>query len=127
MATRPYYKTPEGRFSPLKNPLGDFSSYNYQLSLYMVSPSAYNDFVTNKTLTPSSPGVVLVAQSGGINRETEKRAEGFEHDYFLDNLMIKGYLTPSGTSSPAMNFEVTFTVTEQYGFSFVNNLKKILI
>ena len=30
--------------SRLQNPLGNFSSYTYQLSLYMITPDAYDEF-----------------------------------------------------------------------------------
>jgi len=113
-----------------KNPLSDFASYNYQLSLYMITPDAYDKFVTEgrKNINTSNEpgggaGAYLICQNGGIN-STEKRATGFENfDFYIDNLQIKSKVSPNATMSPAINYEMTFQIIEPYGFSFITNLK----
>ena len=113
-----------------KNPLADFASYNYQLSLYMITPDAYDAFVNtgrrniNILNKPgSSAGAYLLCQNGGIN-STEKRAAGFENfDYYIDNLQIKAAVSSNATMSPTINYEMSFQIIEPYGFSFITNLK----
>ena len=154
----------------LENPLANFSSYTYQLSLYMITPDAYKAFVasgrtninavdnaagaardtttsnnaptrtgglangnTGGSGTPPIPlnasaangssgagGTYLIAQSGGIN-STDKRAPGFDTDFFIDDLKITQYLN---TRSAANTAEFSFTITEPYGFSFTTRLRK---
>lgn len=113
-----------------KNPLSEFASYTYQLSLYMITPDAYDKFVTEgrkniNTLNQpgGGAGAYLICQNGGINA-TEKRAAGFENfDYYIDNLQIKSKVSPNATMSPTINYEMSFQIIEPYGFSFISNLK----
>ena len=74
-----------------QNPLGSLSSYTYQLTLYMITPDAYDAFIQsgrnninaiNNAANPqvatevetSMSGAYIIAQSGGINNKTSKRA-----------------------------------------------------
>jgi hypothetical protein len=64
----------------LKNPLGALSSYTYQLSLYMITPDAYDAFnaggrrdintLSSATGETGGAGEYLIAQSGGIINNT---------------------------------------------------------
>ena len=123
----------------LKNPLGEFASYTYQISLYMITPDAYDAFISSgrtninaiKGITPSGGataanipkqgGAFLIAQSGGINNTTDARAEGFNFDYYIDNLSFTTSIMSQGA---AIVTDIEFTVTEPYGFSFIQNLKR---
>jgi hypothetical protein len=124
----------------LKNPLGQLSSYTYQLSLYMITPDAYDAFVTTgrkninifsqavstagtaQANTKLSGGAFLIAQSGGSGAKSA-RAPGFDFDYGIDNLSFRHLVSPKAEGSSAFNTEIKFTITEPYGFSFVTNLK----
>ena len=116
------------------NPLGGFSSYTYQLSLYMVSPDAYNDFAQTgrKTINPpaapggQTSGTVIVAQSGGVNNSAIERAAGFNLDYYIDDLKISHVVNPKAAGTATTALELSFTITEPYGFSFITNMKKAL-
>ena len=106
----------------LQNPLGDFSSYTYQLSLYMITPDAYNAFIiSGRKDINAYPGTYIVAQSGGINATDNKRA--FNYDYYIDDLKIKT-ATSAATQSESINTDMSFNIYEPYGFSFISNLKK---
>jgi len=89
----------------LQNPLGDFSSYTYQLSLYMVTPEGYKAFAgtgrkdINVLKGQAKPQIVTLIQSGGINNTTNTRASGFELDFYIDDLSFKTTTSPKGTSS----------------------------
>lgn len=132
----------------LKNPLGALSSYNYQLSLYMVTPDAMKIFRENgfkdinklgvasaSGLGPnvgnSTAGAFIVAQSGGVNNSInpengqpyETRAPSFMFDYGIDNLQFE-IAGPKDTGSPTASYEFSFTIIEPYGFSFISNLKR---
>lgn len=115
------------------NPLAKYSSYTYQLSLYMITPDAYDVFVrngrknidiVNQAGSGCGGGAYLIAQSGGINNEVTNRAPGFHYDFGIDNLVIKSAVSPNSTQAPTTNVELSFTIYEQYGFSFINNLKR---
>lgn len=123
----------------LKNPLGDLASYTYQLSLYMITPDAYDAFVAsgrkninlfNEQIAGSSAainanrkgGAFLVAQSGGAG--SDPRIPGNKFDYYIDNLSFKYYVSAKETMSPVGTIDYKFQIIEPYGFSFVSNLKR---
>lgn len=123
----------------LYNPLSKLASYTYQISLYMITPDAYAAFVDSgrqkiDVLSSASPisqsggvgaGAYLIAQSGGINNKTQRRAPGFELDYYIDNLRFKTLIgtKATGTDTSAVA-DLAFQITEPYGFSFLTNLKR---
>jgi hypothetical protein len=121
----------------LKNPLGEFNSYTYQLSLYVITPDAYAAFIASgrKKIDifnsvaegKEGGGAWLVAQSGGINNTNSKRAPGFEYDYGIDNLQIKSFITgnSNGGTANVSDYDYSFDIYEPYGFSFVTNLRRI--
>ena len=107
----------------LKNPLGYFSSHTYQISLYMITPSSYNSFIASGR--KNTKGAYLIAQSGGINKEQENRAPGFKFDYYIDNLKIETAINGGKDGGSATNsYDMSFTITEPYGFSFISRLRE---
>jgi len=117
------------------NPLSTFSSYNYQITLYMLAPETYNMFVrsgrTNllayASTDPNSPskgagGLFIVAQSGGQGT-TIPRPPGMELDYFIDNLKINSFISSKATTTASIASEINFEIYEPYGFSFPTKLK----
>lgn len=112
------------------NPLSEYPSYTYQLSLYMITPDAYDTFVQNNRTgidslyDESGKGAYLIAQSGGINNDVTPRAPGFLYDYYIDDLKIETAIAPKESGMSAATVDLSFTITEPYGFSFITNLKK---
>lgn len=126
----------------LKNPLGALTSYNYQLSLYMVTPDALEIFKENgyrdinklgvMSAAATQPivdnqavsaGAYIVAQTGGVNTTFEQRAPSFSFDYTIDQLQFE-IAGPKDTGSPAAEYDFQFVITEPYGFSFISNLRR---
>jgi len=113
----------------LKNPLGSLASYNYQVALYMITPDAYDAFTASGRTniealqTEGAGGAFLVAQSGGINNNNSQRAPGMELDYYLDNLEISQKVSGKASGTATNVSDINFTITEPYGFSFINKLK----
>lgn len=120
----------------LQNPLGNFSSYTYQLSLYMITPDAYNAFIESNRLNinaltakdangnPTNGGAFLIAQSGGVNATKNRRPPEFDLDFYIDDLKIKSMISTNSTQSPTNIQNLTFNLYEPYGFSLVTKLKR---
>lgn len=116
----------------LSNPLSVLASYNYIISLYVCTPSAYDawvkagrtDITAFATAQPGQPnkGVYLICQSGGINNSTVPRATGFELDYYIDNVKFTTLISPKETGGDTYTQDLTFEIIEPYGFSFITNL-----
>jgi len=124
------------------NPLSKLSSYTYNITLYMITPDAYQAFIEsgrrninavgsislnngNSTNTGkiTSAGAYIVAQSGGINNTTGKRAIG-DRDFYIDNLRFKTAANAKATDTSSVVTDFEFQITEPYGFSFVTELGK---
>jgi hypothetical protein len=125
----------------LNNPLGSLASYTYQLTLYMMSPDAYDAFITSGRRNINvfreqfagsvaseqvddleNRGVFVVAQSGGSS--TAERTPEFKYDYYIDDLSFKHLVNAKETSSSTGNINFNFKIVEPYGFSLITNLKK---
>jgi len=121
-----------------QNPLSNFASYTYNISLYMMTPDAYDAFILSgrKNLNilngqnilgeQGSPaaggGAFLLMQSGGINNATSQRPPGFSLDYYIDDLEITTIPPNTQLQSTAGSIEFKFKIVEPYGFSLVSNL-----
>lgn len=117
----------------LKNPLSYLASYTYQLSLYMISPPAYEAFVSSgrKNIEifnqadagNNTVGAYLVAQGAGMG-SPDLRAPGFEYDYFIDGLTASHQITAKSSGGNSVTTDYKFKIIEPYGFSFVSNLRR---
>lgn len=119
------------------NPLSKYSSYTYQISLYMITPDAYQAFIesgrkninvlvaaaSSQNLVQGTGGAYIVAQSGGIGTSTP-RAPGLEFDYYIDNLRIVSKPAGPSTTSASSETDISFTIYEPYGFSLISKLQK---
>ena len=118
----------------LKNPLGNFSSYTYQLSLYMITPDAHTAFVANgrkdinafakSGANSGSGGAYLILQSGGVNNTLNQRPPGMELDYYIDDLRITNVVSTKQTATSSNITKITFNIVEPIGFSFTTKLKR---
>ena len=96
------------------------------MTLYMITPDALNAFVLGGRKNINTvPGAYIVAQSGGAptagtGPTFTPRAPGFELDYYIDDLKIR---TVISSKDGAINTDMSFTITEPYGFSFISHLR----
>ena len=117
----------------LQNPLGNFSSYTYQLSLYMITPDAHTAFVSNgrkdinafaKAGGDGTGGAYLILQSGGVNTALDRRPPGMTFDYYIDDLRITNVVSTKQTATSSNITKITFNIIEPVGFSFITKLKR---
>jgi len=113
----------------LKNPLGFYSSYNYQISLYLTTPVGMDLFrETDKkdvSILTNSGNAFLIAQNGGINNQINNTTSSFEKlEYYIDDLVLKTATAAFNRSGSTNVTDITFKIIEPYGFSFITNLNK---
>jgi len=103
------------------NPLSRFSSYNYHITLYMITPMAYSNFVENGSINPS--GMYIVAESGGTNADG-KNQRLFNLDFYIDDLTFQTFLNTKDTGGPSVDsIDFNFKIYEPFGFNFLTYLK----
>lgn len=103
------------------NPLSKFSSVTYRISLYAITPDAYNNFYTQgKWITKN---LELIVQSAGINDTADApRNEFFKLDYYIDNLEIVTKTNAKETQTAGNQSDFKFQIFEPYGMSFPTRL-----
>jgi hypothetical protein len=103
------------------NPLSEFASYTYNLTLYMVTPEAYSIFLAQGQQIASN-GFFVVASSGGNDSfGTPKVSE--DREFFIDDVSFKTIINPKASASATMSHSFDIKIIEPYGFSFTTVLK----
>ena len=106
------------------NPLSDFNQYTYNISVYALTPD--DQIRLTNAQTPSVEGLRCIVQSGGISSAVEGgavRDPNFDLDFFIDDVRID-HLLGNTIGAPGTSTEIKFTITEPYGFSFIQRLKR---
>jgi hypothetical protein len=97
----------------------------------MITPDAYSAFIESgrkninafQDVSNTGNGAFLIAQSGGVNNGGVKRAPGFDVDFYIDDLKISQAINGKDTGASTNVTDLSFTITEPYGFSFVTRLR----
>ena len=103
---------------PLPNVLDKFSSYTYQASVYLLTPTQYNDFQSGNRIIPTSQ---LLFQSGGKAAGTGNKF--FDNDFYIDNITLETAVSGKQTQGAHMATDIKFTVTEPMGITLLDRLK----
>lgn len=104
----------------LPNPLSDYESYTYGLSLHLLSQTQYNNLIQNPE-TSYIPQNVLVA-SAGKNSNNFKRDPNFREDFYFDDFQMKTIVNITTRNRNSNLIECSFTIIEPVGFTFINRL-----
>lgn len=112
-------------FSRVANPLRNYSSFNYILSLGILSAEEYN----NPEVYRQGGGFqnYVIRQGGGSydkRYQTFDEAESGGHaEYFMDNLEMDAVIAPNPNTNVALGTALTFTVHEPYSMgNFIESI-----
>jgi len=108
------------RQTPSPNPLSDYESYTYGLSLHLLSQTQYNNLIENPD-TSYIPQNVLVA-SAGKNSNNFKRDPNFREDFYFDDFQMKTVVNITTRNRNSNLIECSFIIIEPVGFTFINRL-----
>ena len=135
-----------GKIEARPNVLDQYSSYTYNISLYIMSPADYKRLINSKKR--SVAGYQLLMRSGGAPvaggqltpidpQEAQQAADGnsaaitqpnlgrnqfFPLDYYIDNVQLRSIISGKGTRGAHNATELKFILTEPNGITFLNNL-----
>lgn len=133
------------RIIPQDNILSQYSSYTYNISIYIMSPDDYNEIVRTKKFR--IPGRQLLISSGGapassnqgtgpaggntgvtgVSNQSQAQATAgrnqfFPLDFYINDVKLTSLQPGKGTRSPHSNTTLTFKITEPNGITFLDNL-----
>ena len=113
----------EIEINPRRNSLNNYSSYTYNIALYMLTPREYLNMMKNP-LHPESVSKFLIARSGGIGAGEKPAAEHFDIDFFIDNLQLTNVGASPNTRTTNTNaVEISFELNEPNGVTLLERLK----
>jgi hypothetical protein len=119
------------------NPLDQFASYTYSISVYLLSADQYTRLLRGKT--KKIDGYFLLFQDGGapVNRGGPKDNMGiatnisasdsgrnpfFPNDYYIDSLTLDTSPLGKATGASHMTASMKMTVNEPNGITLIDNL-----
>jgi len=111
---------PQTRQIPSPNPLSDYESYTYGLSLHLLSQTQYNNLIQNPDLSYIPQNVLVV--SAGKNSNNFKRDPNFREDFYFDDFQMKTIVNITTRNRNSNLIECNFTIIEPVGFTFINRL-----
>jgi len=113
-----------------RNPLSNYSSYTYNITLYMVTPEAISEFISSGKFKRGSSGYYILAQSGGIHpseprllTKNDKLGPGAGLDYYIEDLDFE-ILMPGGDKTPSVGTTMNFKIVEPTGFTLFTKWAK---
>jgi hypothetical protein len=107
------------------NPLTQYATFTYKLTLYMVTAEAYIRFIeSGMTYIGNNEGFYTVAESGGTPKSGDAPRINEDAEYFIDDLTFKTFCNPKSMEAPTNSINFEFKIYEPLGFSFTSVLKQ---
>lgn len=107
----------------LPNPLHEYASYTYGLSLHLLTADEYNKIVKDGNYTPNR---VLIASAGRYNNTPGPnqfiRSPTFAEDFYFDNFTLETVIGLNAQSRNSNAIQYNFTLIEPYGFTLLDRI-----
>lgn len=122
-ATQAEIQEPVLNLKPLDNPLHNYPSYTYGLSLHLLTKDEYNLLV--KKPQEYIPKRVLIASAGRHDPKTLARSSFFNEDFYFDNLNINTVIGLNERSRSTNAVSLNFSIIEPYGITLLNRILEV--
>jgi hypothetical protein len=105
------------------NPLLEYDSYTYCLSLHLMGIQNYNNLISRDSSLQKKyvPQNVLISSAGRYG-ETFRRDPAFEEDFYFENLKVKTIVNTTSRNRNSNLIECSFTIIEPLGFTLINRM-----
>jgi len=105
------------------NPLLEYDSYTYCLSLHLMGIQNYNNLVSRDSSLQKKyvPQNVLISSAGRYGA-TFRRDPAFEEDFYFENLKVKTVVNTTSRNRNSNLIECSFTIIEPLGFTLINRM-----
>lgn len=125
------------KIQPRPNPLDQYASYTYSISVYLLSANQYERLLRSKS--KKIDGYFLLFQDGGapVNRGGVKQGMGtataasgsdsgrnpfFPNDYYIDSMTLDTFPLGKATGASHMTATMKLVVNEPNGITLIDNL-----
>ena len=97
----------------IPNPLDQFASYNYEITLAALTPFEIN--LPDFTYRRREPFITILRSSGGSTSGSRLMFEtGGKTEYFIDDLEIESIIAPTSSTRLTSAHSISFSITEPY-------------
>lgn len=110
------YEKPQ---QPLVNPLHDYDSYTYNLSLHAITTEQFNNLADNPN--GYQPANVLIAGAGKYS-DSFRRNAYFQEDFYFDNLNLRTVINTTKVNRFTNVIKIDFQIIEPSGFTLIQRL-----
>ena len=108
------------------NPLFKYADYTYGLSFHVIPIEKHNELVTTPGYVyKNDDNTVLIASAGRRDGTNFQRHPEFNEDFFFENMKFTTIIGLNSRNRNTNAIEVSFTLIEPYGFTFINRLLKV--
>ena len=104
---------------PLENPLHEYATYTYGITLFVLSKDNYNQLVNGEASVNWNPKYSLISSGGGYK---EIRHPEFGDDFYFDNLKMQTIIGMNYNTRGTNAIELSFTIIEPYGLTLLDRL-----
>ena len=115
-----------GIFKPIVNPLHQYATYTYNLSLHILPANVYKKMMDTGEYTADG-NRVLIASAGRYNDQTFSRNEYWREDFYFETLKMTTVMGMNARTKGTNSIDMSFTIIEPYGISLVDRLMKTTI
>ncbi len=109
---------------PIPNPLHQYATYTYGITLYVLSKESYNRLgeSSGDDSWLQSGAFSLISSGGGHH---ENRHPEFREDFYFDGLTVKTVIGMNATTRASNAIEYTFNIIEPYGITLLDRLMAV--
>ena len=111
------------KFNPIPNPLHNFSTYTYNLSLHILPIDTYTQMQKDGKYVIDG-GRVLIASAGKQNDQTFARNKNWTEDFYFEHLNMTTVMGLNARTKGSNAINLEFAVIEPYGISLLDRLIK---
>lgn len=107
-------------YVPVENPLHDYATYTYNISLFVLSSDEYNQAVTGEVKWDRI-GKCLIGGAGRFNDDSSRHA-AFRDDFYFDGLRLSTVVGMNARTKSTNAIEVSFNLIEPYGLTLLDRI-----
>ena len=104
------------------NPLGDYASYTYNISLHVLTKNDYHILIDNPASSAWRPSRNLISEA---NRYTDVRDTNFKDGFYFEHLKINTVIGLNHQERGTNAVDISFTVIEPYGMTLLDRIVDI--
>ena len=110
-------------FTPIINPLHQYATYTYNLSLHILPDDVYKKLMEQGLYT-ADQNRVLIASAGRFNDQTFSRNAHWKEDFYFETLKMTTVMGMNSRTKGSNSIDMSFTIIEPYGISLLDRLMK---